>query len=263
MTLTGPQKYPGASTAYWYQTKYASTAMESNVGVVHTTEGMSLPSYGGGGSAPNFTAVPDIANKKLKWYQHFDFDRSARALVNKSGGVETNSANAVQIELVGTCDPQHKTSWGSKKAGVHYIFWPTAPDWVLKELAKFVYWANKNHGVKLAQWPQAKWLAYPKSYGSVNKQRMTGTQWNAFYGWCGHQHVPENDHGDPGNMNFARVLELAKAMGEPAKTYHTVVSGDTLYSISVKYKTTVDAIRKLNPTLKGDLIAPDDKIRVK
>src|SRR5688572_8585768 len=121
MTLTGPQKFPGASVAYWYQNKYSTAAMESNVGVVHTTEGMSLPSYGGGASAPNFTAVPDFTAKKLKWYQHFDFDRSSRALLDKSGGVSTNRGNAVQIELVGTCDPKYKLSWGTKKPGVNYI----------------------------------------------------------------------------------------------------------------------------------------------
>ncbi|MBD9700618.1 peptidoglycan-binding protein [Streptomyces sp. ID01-12c] len=45
---------------------------------------------------------------------------------------------------------------------------------------------------------------------------MTGTQWNSFRGWCGHQHVPENDHGDPGSMDFGRVIELAK--GGPTPT---------------------------------------------
>lgn len=210
MTLTGPQKYPGASLSRWYQTNYPGNAMESNVGVIHTTEGTSLPSYSGGSSAPNFTAVPDIPNKKLKWYQHFDFDRSSRALVNKSGGVETNTLNVVQIELVGTCDPTHKSSWSGAKAGVNYLFWPDAPDWALKELAVFVKWAYDNHGVKLEQWPQGKWLAYPNSYGSSNGQRMTGSQWTNFYGWCGHQHVPENDHGDPGNLRMDKVLAYAK-----------------------------------------------------
>jgi hypothetical protein len=261
MTLTGPQKYPNASTAYWYQNKFSTAAMESNVGVIHTTEGMSLPSYSGGSVAPNFTAVPDITNKKLKWYQHFDFDRSSRALMDKSGGVSTNRGNAVQIELVGTCDPKYKTSWGTKKAGTHYIYWPAAPDWALKEVAKFVHWAYKNHSVRLAQWPQSKWLAYPKSYGSVNGQRMTGSQWNAFYGWCGHQHVPENDHGDPGNMNFARVLELAKAM--EIVTYK-VVKGDTLWGISQKFDTTVENLIKLNPSLADSIVINiDQELRVK
>jgi hypothetical protein len=189
--------------------------MESNVGVMHTTEGTSLPSYSGGSVAPNFTALPDIKNKKLKWYQHFDFDRSSRALVNASGGVETNTLNVVQIELVGTCDPNHKTSWSGAKAGTDYIYWPDAPDWLLQEVAKFVKWAHDNHNVKLEQWPQSKWLAYPNSYGSSHGQRMTNGQWTDFYGWCGHQHVPEQDHGDPGNLRMDKILAFAKGQTTP------------------------------------------------
>lgn len=208
MALTGPQKIPFASQKYYYGDKYPGSAMESNVGVIHTTEGTTLPSYGGGVSAPNVTAVPDIKAQKLLWYQHFDVDRSSRALVNRSGGVETNTLNAFQVELVGTCDPAHKTSWGSKKAGVDYIFWPAAPDWALKELAKLVRWLADNHRVPARS--SVVWKSYPTSYGA-SSVRLSGSQWSDYYGWLGHQHVPENDHGDPGNINFARVLEHANA----------------------------------------------------
>ena len=207
MAKTGPQRYPGASTAYWYQDDYGGTAMESNVGVIHTTEGTSLPSYGGGASAPNFTALPDIPNRRLRWYQHFDFDVSSRALMNRAGGVQTNTANAVQVELVGTCDPKHRTSWNGKQAGRDYLYWPDAPDWALAELGRFVRWAHDAHGVRLAS--TVTWKAHPSSYGA-NGVRLTGAQWNAYYGWLGHQHVPENDHGDPGDLDFARVLAHAR-----------------------------------------------------
>lgn len=217
MAKTGPQKYPGASTTYWYQSTFGGTAMESNVGVIHTTEGRTVPSYGGGGSAPNFTALPDIPNKRLRWYQHFDFDVSSRALVNRSGGVDTNTANAVQVELVGTCDERHAATWDGKRAGVDYLFWPDAPDWALAELAKFVRWAHDEHTVPLRS--TVTWKPYNKgqvggSYGA-NGVRLTGAQWNDYYGWLGHQHVPENDHGDPGNLSFARVLAHATGQTLP------------------------------------------------
>ncbi|MBQ1164007.1 hypothetical protein KBZ21_39060, partial [Streptomyces sp. A73] len=67
MAKTGPQKYPGASTAYWYQSRYGGNSLETNVIVWHSTEGTSLPSYGGGGSAPNLTAKPDFKNKRMVW----------------------------------------------------------------------------------------------------------------------------------------------------------------------------------------------------
>lgn len=190
MTLTGPQKIPFANTTRaWYGDKYPGSAMESNVGVVHTTEGTTLPDYNGGASAPNVTAVPDFKNKKLVWYQHFDVDRSSRALVNKSGGVETNTLNAFQIELVGTCDPAKRVSWGSKKAGVDYIFWPEAPDWALKGLGELVHWLAVNH--KIPAKSSVVWKAYPASYGN-SAVRLTGARWASYYGWLGHQHVPEN-----------------------------------------------------------------------
>lgn len=65
MTRTGPQIYPGASRDYWYQDDFPGSPMEVNVVVLHTTEGTSLPSYGGGGSAPNLTAVPDFGAKQI------------------------------------------------------------------------------------------------------------------------------------------------------------------------------------------------------
>jgi hypothetical protein len=203
-TKTGPQRYPGASTAYWYGSAYPGSAMEVNVVVLHTTEGRTLPDYSGGASAPTLTAVPDLAAKKLKWYQHFDIDTSARALVNLSGGVETNTLNVCQVELVGTCDPTTHTKWGSSP----HVYWPQAPDWALSELAVFLRWMHAEHGVPLSG--PAKWPAYPSSYGSAAGARMSGAQWNAFSGVCGHLHVPENVHGDPGAIDFNRLIALAK-----------------------------------------------------
>jgi hypothetical protein len=218
MARTGPQKIPGASQSYFYGAgQYSGSDMEVNCGVVHTTEGRTLPSYNGGAMAPTVTGVPDIPAKKIRWYQHYDVDESARALANKLGGVATNTANAFQIELVGTCDDTKSTTWGGTRAGVDYIYWPAAPDWALAEVAWLVRWLNANHGIPLTC--VKDWLAYgkdarrpgitPASYGA-SPARMTFAEWNAFKGWCGHQHVPENDHGDPGSMDFARVIALAK-----------------------------------------------------
>ena len=208
---TGPQKYPGASTAYFYQNRFGGDLMEVNVVCLHTTEGATLPDYDGGAVAPNLTGVPDFAAKQLKWYQHFDIDRSSRALVNLAGGVETNTLNVCQVELVGTCDPATHAKWTA--AGQAHVYWPEAPDWALAEVAAFLAWMNAQHGVPLSG--PSKWPAYPGSYGSAGGQRMTGAQWEAFNGVCGHMHVPENVHGDPGSIDFAELLRLAKG-GAPA-----------------------------------------------
>ncbi|MEU3281570.1 N-acetylmuramoyl-L-alanine amidase [Streptomyces antibioticus] len=207
---TGPQRYPGASTAYWYQNHFGGSAMEVNAVVLHTTEGRSLPDYGGGASAPNLTAVPDFAAKKLRWFQHFDIDVSSRALVNLRGGVETNTLNVVQVELVGTCDPGTHQKWGSTP----HIYWPEAPDWALHDVADFLRWTHDEHGVPLVG--PAKWPPYPTSYANGGHQRMSYAEWNAFRGVCGHMHVPENTHGDPGAIDFTRLLQIAKTDPEPA-----------------------------------------------
>ncbi|WP_063886212.1 MULTISPECIES: hypothetical protein [unclassified Streptomyces] len=223
MARTGPQKIPGASQAYFYGTgRYSGSAMEVNCGVAHTTEGRTVPTYGGGAQAPTVTGLPDFKAKKIRWYQHYDVDESARALMNKLGGVETNTANAFQIELVGTCDAKNAKTWGGKTAGVDYIYWPDAPEWALAEVAWLVRWLHDYHRVPLTC--VKDWLAYgkdarrpgvtPASYGA-SPARMSMAAWRKFTGWCGHQHVPENDHGDPGSMDFARVIALAKGDNAP------------------------------------------------
>jgi hypothetical protein len=111
--------------------------------------------------------------------QFFPLDRAAVTLRDLAGGIRTNRAGArvVQIELVGHAD----------SLGVEY----TDADWrwfadVLREI-------SRQAGIPYVFHPQ--WISYPAGGRSV---RMTGADYTAFTGWLGHQHVPENDHGDPG-----------------------------------------------------------------
>ena len=276
MARTGPQKFPGASQSYFYGNgQYSGSAMEVNCGVVHTTEGRTLPSYSGGALAPTVTGVPDIKAKRIRWYQHYDVDESARALANKLGGVETNTANTFQIELVGTCDDSKKSSWSGAKAGVDYLHWPTAPDWALAEVAWLVRWLHDYHGVPLTC--VRDWLAYgkdsrrpgitPASYGA-SPARMSQTAWRNFTGWCGHQHVPENDHGDPGSMNFARVIALAK--GGTSTEEEDLMAGMSKQDIyDAVWKTDqiagpADAPdHKTNPTWQPQSVMKDVQVRVR
>jgi hypothetical protein len=209
-TRTGPQHCPGANRDHWYQDDFGGDRMEVNVVVLHTTEGRSLPDYQGGSVAPNLTAVPDVAARKLKWYQHFDIDISSRALANLRGGVETNTLNVCQVELVGTCDPSLHTKWTAR--GQAHVYWPKAPEWALRAVAQYLAWMNIHHHVPLRG--PALWPAYPKSAGNGGGQRMSGPRWNAFHGVCGHMHVPENTHGDPGAIDFEGLLDFARAAAQ-------------------------------------------------
>jgi hypothetical protein len=205
VTKTGPQIYPGASTRYWFQSKYPGDSMESNVVVWHSTEGTSVPGYDGGSMAPNLTAMPDFKAKKLVWYQHFDFDVSARALVH-AGAVATNTLNVCQIEVVGTCDPSTHEKW--TKQGVQHLYMADLPDWVIRDLGAFAKWAHDKQGVPLTSGVTFK--AYPAAYGTSNGVRMSNAAWLKFQGHCGHQHVPSgNVHGDPGAFPMTAVLKAA------------------------------------------------------
>lgn len=197
---------------YWFADNYKGSTIKPNVGVIHTTEGTSLPWYDGGAKAPNYTATPDFGRKRLIWTQHYPDTMSSRALRNESGGVETNTLNCIQIELVGTCDPGTSSKWTA--AGRNHIFWAAAPQWALDEVAEFVALKNRERGIRIEGPEQIgkSWAGYPASYGKGASQRFSFTQWKAFYGWCGHQHVPENDHGDPGRLNWAYIETKAKSL---------------------------------------------------
>ncbi|MFG2923872.1 peptidoglycan-binding protein [Streptomyces sp. NPDC048305] len=186
--------YPKAdASSQWFHAAYQGDTMpHPNVIVLHTTEGSSFPSYGGGGSAPTFTIKGGTVR------QHFYANESARALVNAAGGVQTNTLNAVQIELVGTCDK-----------GGPGLYWPDADDADLAALADLVKWLTDTYPIPVVS-TSKPWLAYPSSYGSARGQRMSFSEWENFNGICGHMHVPENDHGDPGNFPIKRLIELVK-----------------------------------------------------
>ncbi|MGW0763669.1 peptidoglycan-binding protein [Streptomyces sp. NPDC002814] len=202
--------YPGAIRgSHWYGDTLQGDLMDPNVLALHTTEGTGIVSYRNGRDAPNLTALPNFKKKGFDVYQHFALNRSARALVNKPGGVETNTLNVIQLELVGTCDPKHKKTWGKLKAGVHYIYWPDAPQWAYDALAELIAWMHTRMGIPLSG--PSEWPAYPSSYGATSA-RMTFAEWSAFKGICGHLHAPENTHGDPGNIPFAKILAMAKAI---------------------------------------------------
>lgn len=203
--------YPGADrTTQYFVRAYLGSLQIPRIVVLHTTEGPGWPGYVGGATAPNFTVRPDVARRAIEVRQHYPVNRSSRALENRIGGVETNTHGCVQIELIGTCDPTHRYTWaGIGRAGVHYVYWPDAPDWLLAELANVLRWLNTEWGIPLRNAAPRGWLPYPSSYGNANGHRLTFAEWYNAAGVLGHQDVPENHHGDPGDLNATRLLQLA------------------------------------------------------
>lgn len=162
--------------------------------VLHTTEGGSVDGAIGAfrtnNSWPHFT-VDVVKRRKV---QHLRLDRGGRALMNLPGGVETNRERAVQIELVGYA--AHTQDWTDADL-----------EWLALDVFEPIMAATgigTDHPV---------FVGADQSPASAHaKQRMSFEQWQTFAGICGHQHVPENDHWDPGRFPIDRALSF---LGDP------------------------------------------------
>ena len=198
---------PGADRSQTFATSGTMTDTTHYKGLLHTMESMGWPGYNGGGEAPHVGVQP-IRDVGIRFRQHLPFTAFAKALVNAPGGVETNRDGALQFELMGTCDERHKDDPA-------WYFWPEADDAVLLDLYRKII-----HPVSVAfniSETAPTFLAYKRgqvggSYGATSV-RFAGAKWDNYRGWCGHQHVPENWHGDPGLFPWDRMMALAAKAG--------------------------------------------------
>lgn len=167
--------------------------------VLHTTETRTVPGYNNGASAPHLTYFPAAR----AWVQHTRLNTAARALRNLAGGVETNRARAIQVEIV--CYSSKPTSEKVNGIWVGHLS-PTQ----LSDIRQFLLWAGAQ-GVKM-NWPGKQALSH--SEAARPGFRMTGSQWLAYNAVCGHQHVMEqgttlsdtSGHWDPGALNWSALF---------------------------------------------------------
>lgn len=161
-----------------------ASALVTRRGVQHTTEGSTvegaLSAYAAKRCAPTFTLGRD-AKGKARILQHLPLGNAARALMNESGGVETNRVTIAQIELVAVSPVGKK--W--------------LPDPLVTDMLATLYHALRREcGIPLTR--------------AVNPQRLEKV-WNQTSGWYGHVDVPENDHVDPRGLDYVRLFEIAKS----------------------------------------------------
>lgn len=229
-------QYPGAT---WQdRTKFAGITMTRLEKVLwHTTESAGWPGY------PTFAPQLTVDPRRRQVRQHMPLNRSASTLADPSStAVRENRDNVVQIEVVAYCDPQqvksvyHISKWGDEE----YRF-----------LAQVAAWFAAEWDVPLTS--TVRWVSYPASYGLRASQRLTSAAYDAYRGHLGHQHAPGNSHGDPGDIDIARLLRFAReivgAAQNPTTTTYTVKPGDNLTRIAAAIGTTVPAIVALNPAL--------------
>lgn len=148
--------------------------------VLHTTEGgpgyyPSSASYFGHQNWPTGTIGRQGSQAAI--FQHFPIDHSSYALQNDPGGVETNRAHVVQVEVCW---------WASRIGELPADIRALVRDWLV--------WVSHQTGAP---------LDYP-SFSTP--RRMSNAQWQNFTGVCGHRHVPENDHTDPGAIDLGAIL---------------------------------------------------------
>lgn len=145
--------------------------------VAHTTEGgpgysPTAANYYGHQNWPTATIARLAGVAHI--CQHFPISKSSYAVQNDPGGVETNRAKVVQFEI----------GWWAARIG------ELPPD-LAACVRDWVTWVAQQTGSPLS--------AYSGS-------RMSGSVWRSFSGICGHRHVPENDHTDPGDLDWGKLL---------------------------------------------------------
>lgn len=162
--------------------------------VLHTTEGPhGVVDQGGdlyfgrSGTCPNATLA--IVGGRWRICHHIPNNWGSDALVH-NGPVQTNRANVVQVEI----------AWTSADIA-------SLPNEAYAELAAFCRWDSSVRGTPLI----APYVFAPAG----DAHRMTYDEWLNFSGICGHQHVPENDHTDPGALDVRKLISTANGTPPP------------------------------------------------
>ncbi|MDP9333478.1 MAG: N-acetylmuramoyl-L-alanine amidase [Actinomycetota bacterium] len=150
-------------------------------GVLHTTQGPTadgaISTFQGNNFWPHFTVDFNAA----RIVQHLSLDVAARALEVHT--VQTNRANCVQLELVGFA--ADTPSWSSDQ--IEFI----------GDLMRAI-----EARVPIPRQSTVLFKTSPQADTLNNGVRLSANDWLAYSGWCGHQHVPENVHGDPGLIDI-------------------------------------------------------------
>ena len=179
--------------------------------VIHTTETNQLPGYNGGRAAPHFTigvGDPGSLTREplgaVRVWQHVSLDRTAYALRHPRGTPETNhmGAHCIQIECITYVgdQPDHGIVGNRGKL-------PPALTVALAGLVREIITTLGD--INISDLPEI-WSATGSS-GVNAKQRLTAHQWERFNGICGHQHVPDNSHWDPGAFDITNFIALLQS----------------------------------------------------
>jgi hypothetical protein len=210
-------------------------------GCLHTTETSGWPGYNGWSVHPHATIMPK-PGKGVEIRQNVPFSRASFSLRNLPGGVQTNTDYVFQFELIGT----------SERGGPGY-FWPGADDAVLFDLyRKLIKPLSEAYKIPIKAQP---FQSYPASYGprgKTNTVRMSGSAFDNYSGWLGHQHVPENIHGDPGAFPWGRMMKLVEEADMPD-------ANEVANALAPKVRTVLKDMILNEPLVRNKVLNPGDK----
>jgi hypothetical protein len=165
--------------------------------VIHTTEGGltgALTAYGKKRVVPHFTW--DRASRRR--LQHVDTVISVSALANDMGGVQTNRDSAIQVEITGFAVESHLWS-----------------DDDLRWIAECIREVCEQEGIDYRSYKRFVGTEAGTIATEIAPQRMSYAEWDAFSGVCGHQHVPENEHWNPGRLDYPKILAFILEEDDP------------------------------------------------
>lgn len=191
-------------------TKVVIHTTESDPGSWRTIRNLWRGREAWGRGLPHFLAEGD------RYVQLLPLDVAAYTLENLPGGVETNRCGpAIQVEIVGRA-----------RNGLTDVDYEALGRW-LADLVK------AGVPLNLSQHPRFYGPDAGFTLAQVHaRQRMGHDEFHSFAGFCGHQHVPENSHWDPGALDGARVERIAR--GHLAQVTAPALAGmedDDVYDI--------------------------------
>lgn len=167
--------------------------------LIHDTEGTSIAgavaAYRDKKSWPTYT----VDCRKRLIARHLPDTVAARSLRNDPGGADQTNKDGsihIQIEVVGFANNRDGSMFGSRADA----------EWFGREVVGPLC---RQHDIPI-QCP-LPWVRYPDSAGEGASQRLSSAAWDAYSGICGHQHAPDNDHGDPGGIGSWMVIVLTAA----------------------------------------------------
>ncbi|MDC0759248.1 hemopexin repeat-containing protein [Brevibacillus sp. AG] len=155
-------------------------------GVLHTTEGDNLSGAEGEFDSKRIWPHLVIDPKTLKIVQYIPLNVGARSMGDAGGTLASNSAHCVQIEIVGRAKDS-----------------PNLPPEHLAFIREVMRQVDD-----LVPIPRRSGRTFLNEAG-VNANpgnRMSVQEWTVFSGWCGHQHVPGQNHWDPGAIDIDSLL---------------------------------------------------------